>query len=313
MFGPPTGGDGSPPRVWGLHVSTEAKIGRLRFTPTRVGTAARRRLPSSTTSVHPHACGDCLFKSTSVFSNFGSPPRVWGLLSTQQSAASVARFTPTRVGTAGLPDRLRRTPEVHPHACGDCRRARSAAPSAPGSPPRVWGLLCAPSCSVRWRRFTPTRVGTALVLALWAWLRKVHPHACGDCPMEIIATDAFAGSPPRVWGLLAPLAEPDLPVRFTPTRVGTARTATASRVTLSVHPHACGDCSRTLRPSFAAIGSPPRVWGLLKLNAKAQVEEGSPPRVWGLHVQIRLAETGRRFTPTRVGTACPCQQSGDLL
>ena len=50
----------------------------------------------------------------------------------------------------------------------------------------------------------------------------------------------------------------------------------------SVHPHACGDDAFLAYVAYAAIGSPPRVWG------RCPVSVEPPP----LH----------RFTPTRVGT-----------
>ena len=50
---------GSPPRVWGLLRRRAQERGCSRFTPTRVGTAARGSSHEPAPEVHPHACGDC--------------------------------------------------------------------------------------------------------------------------------------------------------------------------------------------------------------------------------------------------------------
>ena len=49
---------GSPPRPWGRRTRYPPGDGRLRFTPTPVGTAPWRASASSVCSVHPHARGD---------------------------------------------------------------------------------------------------------------------------------------------------------------------------------------------------------------------------------------------------------------
>ncbi len=77
-FGSRTPPYGSPPRAWGRRKPASPLHPRLRFTPTRVGTAARRTGRCSTATVHPHARGD-----GGVFQPFahdagGSPPRAWG-------------------------------------------------------------------------------------------------------------------------------------------------------------------------------------------------------------------------------------------
>ena len=154
-----------------------------------------------------------------------------------------------------------------------------------GSPPRVWGRhdggrhLCAQN------RFTPTRVGTTT--ALWSASPPVavHPHACGDDRRGRRRPSRSRGSPPRVWGRRLRGGELAPARRFTPTRVGTTGRSPGRRRARTVHPHACGDDAPTAPSTTVVIGSPPRVWGRLRL-ATAVVR-------------------AQRFTPTRVGTtAC---------
>jgi hypothetical protein len=51
------------------------------------------------TTVHPHACGDGVPIGTTIFSTYGSSPRVWGRLSDSKHRLLRRRFIPTRVGT----------------------------------------------------------------------------------------------------------------------------------------------------------------------------------------------------------------------
>ncbi len=90
------------------------------------------------------------------------------------------------------------------------------------------------------------------------------------------------GSPPRVWGHFDHRMEVLAPGRFTPTCVGTLTPFLNARVTISVHPHVCGD---------------------IVVDDKVIVDPvGSPPRVWGHSGMSSLREVGLRFTPTCVGT-----------
>ena len=95
--------------------------------------------------------------------------------------------------------------------------------------------------------------------------------------------DLDLGTPPRVWGLPTTLPARSWHRRYTPTRVGTSSLPPRGRPSPSVHPHACGDFSAAVAGMHGRRGTPPRVWGLLRL----------------------LLETGDslRYTPTRVGTS----------
>jgi len=193
------------------------------------------------------------------------------------------RFTPTRVGTAAEPAAGAAALEVHPHACGDCPSLADAAFGDAGSPPRVWGLLSPTGSPLMVYRFTPTRVGTATPHSPRSGGYPVHPHACGDCSFIARSISEAFGSPPRVWGLHQIVDYGGTPYRFTPTRVGTALLGPRTPGLSKVHPHACGDCIKSLTTAARHTGSPPRVWGLRCLD---------------------LGRRGcRRFTPTRVGTA----------
>ena len=292
---------GSPPRVWGHQPDRPGSYGRLRFTPTCVGTSRVFRWCLVLGSVHPHACGDIVLPVDREVISSGSPPRAWGQLKVGAGHNGLQRFTPTRVGTT-LPHRcIENRYPVHPHACGDNDGSPGRGIPTDGSPPRVWGHLILAQSGVTQQRFTPTRVGTSSNVVIGGICSSVHPHACGDIAAGDICARTTSGSPPRVWGhrccpipcclhSVHPHACGDIQKhvytyfypsgspprvwghprshldgggchRFTPTRVGTSCRRRRSGLPAAVHPHACGDILLTIRLGRRRAGSPPRVWG----------------------------------------------------
>jgi len=175
---------GSPPRVWGKRHQPQAKDDEHRFTPTRVGKTAPSRSAATPVQVHPHACGENTSGGMRPADSPGSPPRVWGKPKQWHQQCERLRFTPTRVGkTSGKGSRQIKI-TVHPHACGENRRGRAHTGRLNGSPPRVWGKQKTQKLEGRGIRFTPTRVGKTRRPARILLNRQVHPHACGENPLE---------------------------------------------------------------------------------------------------------------------------------
>src|SRR5690606_18943882 len=69
---------GSPPRAWGRRQPGVERLPAVRFTPTRVGTAATPPGAARRQSVHPHARGDGDVGHGVELGFAGSPPRAWG-------------------------------------------------------------------------------------------------------------------------------------------------------------------------------------------------------------------------------------------
>jgi len=239
----------------------------------------------------------------------GSPPRAWGRRRRGGLVPWRARFTPTCVGTAGTWSRSTPRMTVHPHVRGDGPDVEATGSESLGSPPRAWGRPWRRSMRRRWRRFTPTCVGTALLGGRGTRVGAVHPHVRGDGNDTHRMIYVLLGSPPRAWGRLLERQHPALPWRFTPTCVGTARLDVEPSEVEAVHPHVRGDGVFSVPAGELAVGSPPRAWGRLPqfwpITRMYRIRNtaGSPPRAWGRRPQAQRHRLPPRFTPTCVGTA----------
>ncbi len=252
-----------------------------RFTPTHVGNTAATQTRSALRSVHPHARGEYLTGMPIFAAMSGSPPRTWGIRCAGRPGCCSRRFTPTHVGNTPPRARGIRPPSVHPHARGEYLPRSSRHGSAPGSPPRTWGILGRDLHLLQNGRFTPTHVGNTLTIKQKLLTLSVHPHARGEyfTPAEIAAE--LDGSPPRTWGIPLRLLRRDGTGRFTPTHVGNTLTIKQKLLTLSVHPHARGE-----------YFTPAEIAAEL---------DGSPPRTWGIPLRLLRRDGTGRFTPTHVG------------
>ena len=133
------GRGGSSPRVWGTETDQRAFFYSLRFIPTRVGNGDYARIGGRGEPVHPHACGERFAERICSFRVPGSSPRVWGTVDVPARLVTAGRFIPTRVGNGIRFLFVRRARAVHPHACGERKRAVFSYPLYIGSSPRVWG------------------------------------------------------------------------------------------------------------------------------------------------------------------------------
>src|SRR5690606_38468930 len=114
------GAAGSPPHAWGRRPRCLVESGRIRFTPTCVGTTPALPQEAGQESVHPHMRGDDVLAIGAELAG--------------------NRFTPTCVGTTSWRHCLTGRDSVHPHMRGDAL------------------LICCGGWGGS--RFTPTCVGT---------------------------------------------------------------------------------------------------------------------------------------------------------
>ena len=144
----------------------------------------------------------------------------------------------------------------------------------------MWGKPVYDNQCTRYSRSTPTRVGKTLASGLFRVVLEVHPHACGENVDADNAAGAFGGPPPRVWGKLQCLSPSIRPERSTPTRVGKTLRPRKNPITITVHPHACGENDSGYYLDRFDNGPPPRVWGkrTTKMN-KSSLSWSTPTRV----------------------------------
>ena len=163
-----------------------------------------------------------------------------------------------------------------------------------------------------------------------ATTQSVHPHGRGDNDNWTAQWDPYDGSPPRAWGQSRIGHLTRLRTRFTPTGVGTMKTAC-----LSTHPGGicrnasngspprawgqyggypqCGDRNRFTPTGVGTIGKPPD--GCIRRTvhphgrgdngvapSRPTNGAGSPPRAWGQCLDDARLGQDKRFTPTGVGT-----------
>ena len=268
--------------MWGILDPAFLNTTAGRFIPTRVGNTFSLTDGIQCVPVHPHACGEYIPEEDQEEAKAGSSPRVWGILySTAITAypfsvhphacgeyfvfeiwcAFLLRFIPTRVGNTLIFPLLPIPSAVHPHACGEYRALFFSSSFCDGSSPRVWGILTIEDQEQIFARFIPTRVGNTPTNTKKRSWRTVHPHACGEYTKAVRVRLSYAGSSPRVWGILFRRRSVPLPSRFIPTRVGNT------------------------------------TWCLVAHHTQT----GSSPRVWGIHASPRPNIFHDRFIPTRVG------------
>ena len=155
------GRGGSSPRVWGTPHARIDVIQQWRFIPTGVGNAARPRMASSYSTVHPHGCGERRPWLCGEICGGGSSPRVWGTHAEHGFRELIDRFIPTGVGNAWLALIGHNAMAVHPHGCGERDTSGFFVAQFFGSSPRVWGTPLAAAAPAVGDRFIPTGVGNA--------------------------------------------------------------------------------------------------------------------------------------------------------
>ena len=172
---------GSSPRMWGTRLKNQELCNESRFIPTHVGNTLPCYWRATSRTVHPHACGEHDCGHCSLLAANGSSPRMWGTHFSIGISALKLRFIPTHVGnTPTAPT----APTVHPHACGEHYATTSRKEVLNGSSPRMWGTLKSSALPAMFSRFIPTHVGNTFAVSAKSHKAPVHPHACGEHPMQ---------------------------------------------------------------------------------------------------------------------------------
>ena len=171
---------GSPPRVRGKVFYPMVKVGDERITPACAGKRKSGRNRSNRAWDHPRVCGEKLYPLSGREAARGSPPRVRGKVSAQNSLKSAKRITPACAGKSRLPPPAPRRCRDHPRVCGDKHRVYLDRMAERGSPPRVRG-------KVDYLHLLLASVGIShlcavkITVSIWNELQKEdHPRVCGE-------------------------------------------------------------------------------------------------------------------------------------
>ena len=145
--------------------------------------------------------------------------------------------------------------------CGEHVTSYSLSFPSTGSSPRVWGAHCVTFGSPFDSRLIPTCVGSTSSRSQNHPPAAAHPHVCGEHPANPAAKPHNAGSSPRVWGARSWIQSAIQAVRLIPTCVGSTPAIPSAWMTVSAHPHVCGEHSSEEPKTLSHCGSSPRVWG----------------------------------------------------
>ena len=109
---------GSSPRVRGLHGLTHIIFSYTGIIPARAGFTSAVKDKLSVIKDHPRACGVYPVRRRSVKMQYGSSPRVRGLLDAVPDGVLQPGIIPARAGFTRASGRRRRRLTDHPRACG---------------------------------------------------------------------------------------------------------------------------------------------------------------------------------------------------
>ena len=137
-------------------------------------------------------------------------------------------------------------------------------------------------------RFIPTSVGNIVADVKHLNNLPVHPHICGEHCGLLVTPSCHGGSSPHLWGTFPRRLRDNFYCRFIPTSVGNMCLAYFTTVSMSVHPHICGEHVSRIFHVGINVGSSPHLWGTS--------QESQQP-----HVVFR-------FIPTSVGNMLSCQR-----
>ena len=169
-----------------------------------------------------------------------------------------------------MPYRPRRPspPWDHPRVCGEKARTERLAVAGVGSPPRVRGKVPVGGQDFAILRITPACAGKRPRPSDCTRRCRDHPRVCGEKLDKIGSFMGLLGSPPRVRGKGEPECFVAAVVGITPACAGKSETFVVREVSTGDHPRVCGEKSVCETGAALFLGSPPRVRGKARRDAR---------------------------------------------
>ncbi len=211
---------GSSPRLQGMgSLPVYARLA-IRFIPAPAGNGSLRALSAWLSAVHPRACGEWSPDSIHSITHHGSSPRLRGMGARVEMLKDGPRFIPAPAGNGRTTGSQSPLNAVHPRACGEWMKKTMLRYLEPGSSPRLRGMEAESHTEVDHDRFIPAPAGNGRSDSASPRIAAVHPRACGEWPAMMGATRFFAGSSPRLRGMVHDLPQQIRWHRFIPAPAG---------------------------------------------------------------------------------------------
>ncbi len=252
---------GSSPRLRGTRAARLAATKAVRFIPAPAGNTTTGRRRSTTTTVHPRACGEHFCASRVSWCLVGSSPRLRGTHGERPARCGAARFIPAPAGNTRLMSPRVCSKAVHPRACGEHPTPSGIIVGSTGSSPRLRGTHESDYPLQGIRRFIPAPAGNTRCAYRSVVRISVHPRACGEHPSTPTTGTMPPGSSPRLRGTQTRSQPRGDLARFIPAPAGNTPSGNSRVAPKAVHPRACGEHTCRLHSSSHSVGSSPRLRG----------------------------------------------------
>ena len=228
--------------------------------PARAGETASAFLRTTTTAVHPRACGGNAATLPWPRRSSGPSPRVRGKHASYLRPRLKEGSIPARAGETNRRIQSSVSDPVHPRACGGNPCLFTYASDHRGPSPRVRGKPVAAAAHTAGGSI-PARAGETAPEPARPACSAVHPRACGGNLRSPVSSRFFRGPSPRVRGKRCSYRPAAALHGSIPARAGETVRHLPQSVPLPVHPRACGgNPPRSARRSLS-VGPSPRVRG----------------------------------------------------
>ena len=156
--------------------------------------------------------------------------------------------------------------QVQPRVCGEYATKAVGTYRDAGSTPRMRGICCWTKQNIARLRFNPAYAGNIRRLCFEQVNQQVQPRVCGEYLYIVNSSNHGEGSTPRMRGIYCNFFETQKHSRFNPAYAGNIDKQQSFQVRFQVQPRVCGEYVRILCGLNEAIGSTPRMRGILKIT-----------------------------------------------